>query len=311
MTKMAAVNVLVFGLIMAIDCSFGGNPDVDQKFERLERLLLEKDRRIDQLETAFKNYVASHDDELASTNLALAEVELNVKRKEHIIQELRDRVVELETKVSRETKTYSNDDIILPVYGRDPHSKSMVDNGSEDNMTVIKSHDATKEMLPSKTFKQDEIRSVSRPNLGQIRVGDVDPSTNIVFHAEMTGTNGAYKTGNILIFDHEILDEGNGYNPLHGLYLVPVSGVYIFSWTTTTNHAYIQTVLNVNGVTRGSSFTDSRGVSEYRQSTMIVPLFLYKGDTVSIRVGTLGNGVIYTTAQTSRSTFSGWKLAEL
>lgn len=64
-------------------------------------------------------------------------------------------------------------------------------------------------------------------------------SQKVVFSARLTSTK-SLNTFSIVQFDDIIINEGGHYFPGDGVFVAPVSGVYLFSWTTIT--------FNVNSV---------------------------------------------------------------
>ncbi|OWF50145.1 uncharacterized protein LOC110450782 [Mizuhopecten yessoensis] len=113
-----------------------------------------------------------------------------------------------------------------------------------------------------------------------------------------------------VIYDHETLNSGDGYNTETGLYTVPESGLCVLTWTTICeiNDAF-QTVLVVDEAVRGSSWTDANKTVEYHQTTAVVVFTLNPGDHVFIRMGhAYGHGRIVSQSYIGISTISGWKL---
>ncbi|XP_021341353.1 uncharacterized protein LOC110442189 [Mizuhopecten yessoensis] len=185
-------------------------------------------------------------------------------------------------------------------------SYKMDDNDGVKVMSVVENDDVIIKSIPNEALRSDEEQGVDNRGSGRKRVAPY-PVSNVAFHAEMTVTGTVVK-GSPLVYNHEVLDHGDGYSATDGMYLVPESGTYVITWTTVTYHDFAQTFLIVNGERRGSSMTDSHAVTDVHQATMIVVLTLNEGDHVSIRVGTLGHGTIHTSDINSKPTFSGWKL---
>ncbi|XP_060581739.1 thrombospondin-2-like [Ruditapes philippinarum] len=52
---------------------------------------------------------------------------------------------------------------------------------------------------------------------------------NVAFNAYTTKSNGHYKQGRVLIFPEVSLNDGNGYDPITGIFKAPIAGVYQFS----------------------------------------------------------------------------------
>lgn len=73
------------------------------------------------------------------------------------------------------------------------------------------------------------------------------------FYASMTRTDPTIGSHQSLIFDHVLLNIGNGYHPNLGVFTAPKSGVYVFMWTLRIWEQSI--VLLVNGVDYTSIFS--------------------------------------------------------
>lgn len=116
----------------------------------------------------------------------------------------------------------------------------------------------------------------------------------------------------IITFDNIQTNVGNGYNKHTGSFIVPQSGVYVFTWTLViSSTSEVCTNLLVNGVIRGDAYGYS-GILDVRQtSTAIVVIHVNKGDTAFIRTASDGacgqTGAIYGDTW-RRSSFAGWLL---
>ncbi|XP_060067059.1 uncharacterized protein LOC132547308 [Ylistrum balloti] len=136
----------------------------------------------------------------------------------------------------------------------------------------------------------------------------VAPSEVVAFHTKMSASK-TLSSGEIIVYDEETLDQGNGYNPREGIYTVPVSGTYVITWKLLSRiHTVIVTSLVVNGEVMGSSDTDSEDITDIHQSTAIVVLPLVEGDHVLIRVSGMYHGGVVSDSQHGKATFSGWKI---
>ncbi|XP_069114758.1 uncharacterized protein [Argopecten irradians] len=131
----------------------------------------------------------------------------------------------------------------------------------------------------------------------------------VTFHVYLS-SNKVVTNNNVVIYDHEALDQGDGYSPGVGLYTVPESGTYVLTWTTLSyTHTMFQTLLVVNGSVSGVSWTDSEDITDIHQTSATVVVCLDQGDNVFIRMGpTYGHGTIISNGGFGYSTFSGWKL---
>ena len=134
------------------------------------------------------------------------------------------------------------------------------------------------------------------------------PKPKIAFHARLTHTL-ATSRGKIITFNQETLDTAQAYRSDDGIFIVPETGVYVFSWTTNgAGHTWVNTEIVVNGHAQGQTIADSDEDNEYRTSTGILVTAVTAGDHVLIRFkdtsylkGTVG-------VTDGQCTFSGWKL---
>lgn len=127
-------------------------------------------------------------------------------------------------------------------------------------------------------------------------------SNRIAFHAYMTGSK-CVNDKQVVVFDTEAIDEGNGYSRTDGIYVVPETGTYVFMWTIFSQYdQWSITDLVVDGNVKGWIATDS----ENDQATGIAIVHVNTGIHVFIRRGT-GRGCTIHDGM-SRPTFTGWKL---
>ncbi|XP_069114757.1 uncharacterized protein [Argopecten irradians] len=132
----------------------------------------------------------------------------------------------------------------------------------------------------------------------------------VAFHASISNAK-TVNHNEVLIYDNEVLDQGDGYDPSVGIFIAPESGTYVLTWTTVcSTRSVIQSLLVVNGSVRGTSWTDSENVGDIHQTTAIVVQSLNQADKVFIRTGpSYGHGLVLSDIRNSLSTFSGLKLA--
>jgi len=109
--------------------------------------------------------------------------------------------------------------------------------------------------------------------------------------------------------DFQVIDVGDGYNSQDGIFDVPVTGVYVFTYTIYTAHHYIRTELVINGQVKTTAMTDAEWVNEVRTSTAIIVTPANAGDHVFVRrADTLSECNIYSSITYVVPTFSGWIL---
>ncbi|XP_033754237.1 uncharacterized protein LOC117337377 [Pecten maximus] len=294
---------------------------VNQKIEGMERLQAEKDKRVDKLESK------------------VASQERSILQKDVIIDSLVRRVSDLEMSVGLKPDT-GNQKTRQNEKSDTDFSTANVDN-SDQNRSVFNDTanvHKTVELFTSGNKPQTAPRSI--PYAGKLfnanrRVIQSSPQTEAAvvpvdefstsrqnrvavpmsakaaFHTAISGNKG-FKTGAVVVFDHETLDHGSGYNPSDGLYTVPESGTYVLTWTIISNtHEEFNTLLIVNGAVMGASFSDTSGVGDYHTSSATVVLTLNEDDHVFIRMGitALESGYIISTANRyGLCTFSGWNI---
>lgn len=111
-----------------------------------------------------------------------------------------------------------------------------------------------------------------------------------------------------LIYDAIITNDGNGYNSQSGVFTVPFTGQYVFTWSATVwvRSAY-ETQLMVNGDVKGVTFADAGEATDADMSTGVVVVGVQKGDDVYIRTGTYVRATMQS-SKYGRASFSGWKI---
>ncbi|XP_060562508.1 uncharacterized protein LOC132722097 [Ruditapes philippinarum] len=134
-------------------------------------------------------------------------------------------------------------------------------------------------------------------------------SERIAFHVFFSSSK-CFNGHEIIEYDTEVLDIGNGYNEHDGIYIVPESGIYVFTWTFAADYAeYIVTGIVVNGATQGWTVSDA---SDRRlllsPSSGLVLARVNAGDHVFIR-RVAGRGCTAYSGQSIQPTFSGWQLS--
>ncbi|XP_033727903.1 uncharacterized protein LOC117317270 [Pecten maximus] len=311
---------------------------VTRKITGMERLLKEKDDRVDQLESDLLIYKT----QLAHVTQEMTSLKGDMMQKDTVVDKLVRRISDMENmamdymsmergpdhvKSSMNTNTSLTDNSDrLQSFNRDQlkgvHSTSNTTqdssgrNGQTSRRTVgmtvytpdfIETSPNTNRRNMDIHGKHEDSSTAKRPR--QYRVAPSQSNkTTVAFHATLSTTT--YTADATVVYGQETLDQGDGYNPGDGIYIVPESGTYVFTWTTICErHGYFQTVLAVNGVVRGSSWTEATDVNDYHQTTAVVILLLNQGDHVFIRMGHhYGHGTIVNDNTLGSSTFSGWKL---
>ncbi|XP_060076694.1 uncharacterized protein LOC132556327 [Ylistrum balloti] len=293
---------------------------VDRKFKSMEHILTDKDVRVDQLETALENHMETfskyvHDKE---QEIEMAKNEIsNLKQQVMLLtRQLSgtqkgspDRLTLWEKNTAGRINDAENSQVHAEITSNDDYGKT-----STDTISLVKNATCQGSIQNDRTFPDTMDTGATSDVADENRTGKkrgirVVPPALQAFHLELTHSLTAGK-GNIVKFDDETLDDGDGYNANDGIYTVPKTGTYVITWTTLSGfRSYIQTYLIVNGVRRGASFADAQEIHDVHQATGIVVLRLNQGDHLFIQVGRTTNNTVYSDINYSgRPTFSGWIL---
>ncbi|XP_062609634.1 uncharacterized protein LOC134271456 [Saccostrea cucullata] len=135
------------------------------------------------------------------------------------------------------------------------------------------------------------------------------PTELIAFHAYISkDSSGSLPAHHILKFDVVPLNKGNGYNAYDGIFVVPTSGTYVFTWAIMSDtHGWLNSRLMKNAHTIGSRYADSASSSVWDFSTGTVVADANKGDHVYVQLGADSGGKVKSLSS-SRTSFSGWSL---
>ena len=147
-------------------------------------------------------------------------------------------------------------------------------------------------------------------------IGRIIPPTNppsnhegpIAFYAYMNAPMTNIGGHHILLFDVIKANLGFGLHSNAGVFTVPKSGIYVFTWTIRVFDNGVHRVeLVVNGQVVGALFPHSGAHDNDTGSTTAV-VSVNEGEDVYLRTRIDNNvGVIYSDAN-GYSSFSGWKL---
>ena len=111
-----------------------------------------------------------------------------------------------------------------------------------------------------------------------------------------------------IAFQQKSLDTANAYNSADGIYIVPETGIYVFTWTLTSYpHAILSSELMINFNVVGKSIADSDEDGDFHTSTGITVARVTQGDHVFV---TFTSAYLRGSVETTKghTTFSGWKL---
>jgi hypothetical protein len=136
-----------------------------------------------------------------------------------------------------------------------------------------------------------------------------DTGNTIAFYAMMSKNTPSINLQYPLKFDVVKTNQGNAYHPNTGVFMVPQTGTYVFTWTVRIDiHNAHSTELIVNTESVGIVHL-STGETTIGEVTGIVVVHVNAGDDVFVRTfGNYNSGFI-TSDVAGRSSFAGWKLA--
>ncbi|XP_062571692.1 C1q-related factor-like [Saccostrea cucullata] len=130
---------------------------------------------------------------------------------------------------------------------------------------------------------------------------------NVAFYAYMSTSLVNPSSFHTLIFDTVITNDGNGYHPNTGVFIVPESGLYVFTWVMRQwTHATHGTELMVNKISSGSVFLHS--MTDDHSVTGLVVIHANQGDDVFVRTQVDNNYGNIGSDYHGKTSFAGWKI---
>lgn len=140
---------------------------------------------------------------------------------------------------------------------------------------------------------------------------DTKERTPQSFYATMTTIIPIIGPQQRIVYDTVKTNNGNGYNDSTGIFTVPESGTYVFTWTTFSYvEEYVRLEIVVAGTIYGGTLSDTQETGDADTETGIIVVNAQEGDEVFIRTQSRGpgNGRLYVEFECA-STFSGWKIS--
>ncbi|XP_061193432.1 uncharacterized protein LOC133201660 [Saccostrea echinata] len=161
----------------------------------------------------------------------------------------------------------------------------------------------------------EDNRSTNYKNVERIQKRLLSPPTtshgSIAFYAYMSAWLPSPNTHQVLVFDDVKTNIGNAYHPSTGLFIVPESGVYVFTWTFRMGGSRDHSIqLLINKDVFGTLYLQTVNGLE-AQETGIVVAHVNAGDDVYVRTHatlTLGTSDYIQSNSYGRTSFAGWKL---
>ncbi|CAG2216917.1 unnamed protein product [Mytilus edulis] len=156
-------------------------------------------------------------------------------------------------------------------------------------------------------FLKNEVKTLKErlDNLTEtVEKGKKHGIPTVMFFVRLTAATTLNKNS-IVKFDQVITETGNNFNPGDGIFVSPVSGIYLFSWTTLASTSkYVDTELRVDNVVVASSYGHI-GTASNVPVTKVVLCKVKKGDHVWIQTGRRYTENYFSTPNDSRSSFTG------
>jgi hypothetical protein len=138
------------------------------------------------------------------------------------------------------------------------------------------------------------------------------PQTGVAFYAYISSVHTpALEAKHIIIYDVVVTNRGNGYHKDDGIFTVPRSGVYVFTWTVVVQEAeWIDLEIVQNGSPFGSIFADTVNTAsgDWDCSTGVAVKEVNAGDHVYIRTIDHSDKTIIASGTNARTSFAGWQL---
>ena len=133
---------------------------------------------------------------------------------------------------------------------------------------------------------------------------------HVFFYVMMPAADITLNKNSIVKFSEVLNNEGNHFNPGDSVFVSPVSGVYLFSWTTTTTSSKTtNTELRVNNV-RLETLHSSVGSTGAISVTKVIICNVKKNDHVWIQTSNYFADNYFDYQYNARSSFMGFLMYE-
>ncbi|CAC5389947.1 unnamed protein product [Mytilus coruscus] len=161
------------------------------------------------------------------------------------------------------------------------------------------------------TLANDKIRLLLANGTADV-IEVPDEKKRPLFHVELNVTT-TLNTNSIVKFDTQFIDEGNNFNTGDGIFVAPVSGVYLFSWNVQTySSKNVETELRVDNIVKGKQLMALGSGAGRLGTTRNVLCTVNKGDHVWIQTTAVySDNYFYQTNNGVRSSFIGLFIQEI
>ncbi|XP_048743857.2 uncharacterized protein LOC125657223 [Ostrea edulis] len=134
----------------------------------------------------------------------------------------------------------------------------------------------------------------------------------IAFYAYISSIHtSALEVKHVIVYDVVVTNRGNGYHGDDGIFIVPQTGVYVFTWTVVVQEGeYIELEIVLNDSPFGSIIADTVNPAsgDWDCSTGIAVKEVNAGDHVYIRTFNHDAHTIIYSGTKARTSFAGWQL---
>ncbi|XP_062598321.1 uncharacterized protein LOC134259739 [Saccostrea cucullata] len=136
------------------------------------------------------------------------------------------------------------------------------------------------------------------------------PTTFVIaFYSYLSRSSGPITAHHTLVYDNIHINRENGYNKSDGIFIAPVSGVYVFHFSVClAGSSYASFEILVNGEVIGAVNEESHAGMGYREGSNLVVTFANSGDHIFIRTQKSTMGYVFSN-DICKTSFSGWFLS--
>ncbi|XP_060068273.1 uncharacterized protein LOC132548425 [Ylistrum balloti] len=233
-----------------------------------------KERRISQLETS----VSDHETALLEKDQHLMELKTRMKIYEENLVEKDQRITELRSRMAFfEESLRGKDQHKVERENNVSRQKDSVSSFEDENTNIEITYLSTED--PREYDQQEKKMIEHEPS---IRVSPI-VTQGVAFCVSLS-KGATLHVNEVIVYSTVMTDIGRGYNQHDGIYIVPKSGVYVFTWTTVSSlHSNIGTSLIINGSVEGLLGSFGGNINNYQSATGVIVKAVTAGDHVYIK----------------------------
>ncbi|XP_060601770.1 heavy metal-binding protein HIP-like [Ruditapes philippinarum] len=163
---------------------------------------------------------------------------------------------------------------------RDRNQQQKIDLLEEEIVQLLRNEAEKDKLILELSTSAQKYETETRDNV--LRKREFSNEITVAFFAGLTHSIQHAGENQNVVFDHVETNEGNGYNPHHGVFTAPVAGIYVFTTSIMTISGRKICEVVVNGVSKAQVYTHGDGHYDHGAQTVIVNL--KKGDDVAIQI---------------------------